>query len=205
MLYLPSLKNVIADFLSRPTSPPELSGTITAVADPVDFEAIAAKKNRCAETLHLLGSSSLKLAFRQAGAQHLVGNVSTEVFRPLVQTKFCKDIFCICTEFPTLLGGRPLGALCLLVLSGAPSLTTSPAGQNSACTASRSRSTATSACYRSPSSFPSGGLLISTLTWWVLYNTVVVVTTFSRSLIAHPSGRKQSPFLKHPRRRVHVL
>jgi hypothetical protein len=61
------------------------------------------------------------------------------------------------------------------------------------------------ACCRSPSPSLSGVLLISTLTWWALYSTVVVATTFSRSLIAHQSGWKQFPLLKHLRRRVHVL
>jgi hypothetical protein len=36
------------------------------VADPVDFEVMAAEQNRCAETQQLLGGSSLKLAFPQA-------------------------------------------------------------------------------------------------------------------------------------------
>jgi hypothetical protein len=38
-------------------------------ADPVDFEAMAAEKNRCADMQRLLGGSSLKIAFQQAGAQ----------------------------------------------------------------------------------------------------------------------------------------
>ncbi len=50
MLYLPVLKNVVADFLSRP-SPPEPTGNVAAAAaaDPVDFEAMAAEQNSCAE------------------------------------------------------------------------------------------------------------------------------------------------------------
>jgi hypothetical protein len=150
----------------------------------------------------LLGGSSLKLAFRQAGAQRLVENVSAGVFRPIIPVNFrIYTFFGICTAFPTL-GGWPLGALCLLGLSSAASPPTSPAGQNPACTASRARSTATPACCRSPSPSLSGSLLISTLTWWALYSTAVVATTFSRSLIAHPSGWKQFPLLKHPRRRL---
>jgi hypothetical protein len=64
MLYLPGLKNIVADFLSQP-SPPELTGIVAAAAaaDPVDFEAMAAEQNSCAETQRLLGGTSLKLAF----------------------------------------------------------------------------------------------------------------------------------------------
>ncbi len=91
MLYLPSLKNVVADFLSRP-SPPEPTGTV-AVADPVNFEAMAAKQNSCAETQRLLGGTSLQLAFHQEGTHCLAGDVSTGVFRPIVPQKFCRDIF----------------------------------------------------------------------------------------------------------------
>jgi hypothetical protein len=89
MLYLPGHKNVVADFLSRP-SPPGPNGTVAAAAeaDPVDFEAMAAEQNSCAETQSLLGGTSLKLAFRQAGAHRLAGDVSTGVFRPIVSQKF---------------------------------------------------------------------------------------------------------------------
>jgi hypothetical protein len=54
-----------------------------AAADPVDFEAMAAEQNSFAETQRLLGGTSLKLAFRQAGAHRLAGGVSTSVFVPL--------------------------------------------------------------------------------------------------------------------------
>jgi hypothetical protein len=61
-LYLPGLKNDIADFLSRPS--PESTETVaaTAAADPVDFVKMAAEQNCCAEMQHLLGGSALKLA-----------------------------------------------------------------------------------------------------------------------------------------------
>ncbi len=88
MLYLPGLKNVIHNFLSCPPPPPPLlepPGAVAATteADPVDFEAMAAEQNRCAETQHLLGGSSLKIAFQQAGAQCLVGGASTGIFTQL--------------------------------------------------------------------------------------------------------------------------
>jgi hypothetical protein len=49
MLYLPGLKNVVADFLSRPpkpSSPPESAETVaaSAAADPVDFKALDAEQ-----------------------------------------------------------------------------------------------------------------------------------------------------------------
>jgi hypothetical protein len=56
--------------------------------DPVDFEAMAAKQNSCAETQRLLGGTSLKLAFSQAGAHRLAGDDSTGVFCPIVPQKF---------------------------------------------------------------------------------------------------------------------
>jgi hypothetical protein len=64
MLYLPGLKNVVANFLS--CSNQATTGSIAAVspADSVDFEEMAAEQNRCSETQRLLGGTSLKLAFR---------------------------------------------------------------------------------------------------------------------------------------------
>jgi hypothetical protein len=53
---------------------------------------MAAEQNRCPETQRLLGSTSLKLAFRQTGAQRLAGDVSTGNFRPIVPLKFRKNI-----------------------------------------------------------------------------------------------------------------
>ncbi len=54
---------------------------------------MAAEQNRCPETQLLLGGTSLKLAFRQTGAQCLAGNVSTGNFRPIVPLKLRKNIF----------------------------------------------------------------------------------------------------------------
>jgi hypothetical protein len=57
----------------------------------VDLEEMAAEQSRFLETQHLLGGTSLKLAFRQTGAQRLAGDVSN--FRPIVPLKFRKNIF----------------------------------------------------------------------------------------------------------------
>jgi hypothetical protein len=54
---------------------------------------MAVEHNRCTEMQHLLGGSSLKLAFQQAGAQRLVGNISMEVFHPIVPAKLKNNIF----------------------------------------------------------------------------------------------------------------
>jgi hypothetical protein len=74
---------------------PLSTGTVaaTAVADPVDFEEMDAEQNRCPETQRLLGSTSLKFAFRRTGAQRLAGDISTGTFCPIVPLKFRKDIF----------------------------------------------------------------------------------------------------------------
>jgi hypothetical protein len=61
--------------------------------DPVGFEDIAAEQNCFAETQCLLLGSSLKIAFQQAGAQCLVGNISTGFFLPVVPEKFRKNVF----------------------------------------------------------------------------------------------------------------
>jgi hypothetical protein len=53
MLYLPGLKNVVANFLSHPSPPPPRSAEkvpTSVAADHVDFEAMAPKQNCCAET-----------------------------------------------------------------------------------------------------------------------------------------------------------
>jgi hypothetical protein len=92
LLYLPGLKNVVADFLSHPNQTATESVAATLAADPVNFEEMATEKNRCPET-HLLGGPSLILAFRQTGAQRRVGDVSTCNFRPFVPLKFRKTIF----------------------------------------------------------------------------------------------------------------
>jgi hypothetical protein len=91
--YLPGLTNVVADFLSRPA--PQATGSVaaTSAADPVDLEEMAAEQHRCPETQRLLGGTSLKIAFRQTGAQCLAGDVSTGTFRPIVPLKFRKAIF----------------------------------------------------------------------------------------------------------------
>ncbi len=84
LLYLPGLKNVVADFLSCPNQTTTGSVAATSAEDPVDLEEMAAKQNSCPEMQRLLGGTVLKLAFCQTGAQHLAGDVSTGNFRPIV-------------------------------------------------------------------------------------------------------------------------
>jgi hypothetical protein len=45
ILYLPGLKNVVADFSSRPNKTTAGSVAATSAADPVDFEEMAAEQN----------------------------------------------------------------------------------------------------------------------------------------------------------------
>jgi hypothetical protein len=90
LLYLPGLKNAVADFY--PNHPPS-TGTVAAraAADPVDFEEMAAKQNRCPEMRRLLGGTSLKLALRQTGAQRLAGDMH---FSPNCPPQVQKRYFC---------------------------------------------------------------------------------------------------------------
>ncbi len=93
LLYLPGLKNVVANFLSCPNQSTTGSIAATSAADPVDFEEMAAEQNCCLETQRLLGGTSLKPPFLKTGAQRLAGDVSTDNFRPIVPLKFRKSIF----------------------------------------------------------------------------------------------------------------
>ncbi len=168
MLYLPELKNVVADFLSPPSpSLPKASATLAALAvvDPIDFEAMAAEQNHCAETQRLLSGSSLQLAFCPAGAQRLAADVSTGIFHPIVPQKFRKDIFSIFTTFH-IPGGSPPGAWYLLGLSGEDWPATSLPGRGPASTASKPRSIATCTCSSSQSPSHSNVFLTFTSMWW---------------------------------------
>jgi hypothetical protein len=148
---------------------------------------MAAEQNCCAETQCLLGGSSLKLAFRQAGAKCLVGDVTMEFFRPIVPAKFRKIFFLHLHSLshPVRLASRRLVSS-RFVWHNLANDTTIWAKSCLHC--QRIKIHRHTSLLRSPSPFPSGSLLISTLTWWALYNTVLVATTFSRTLIAHPSG-----------------
>jgi hypothetical protein len=88
LLYLPGLKNVVADFLFRPNQTTTGSVTAMSAADSVDFEEMATEQNRCPERQHFLGNTSLKFAFRQTGAKRLAGDVSTGNFRPMIKSDF---------------------------------------------------------------------------------------------------------------------
>ncbi len=92
MLYLPGLQNVLANFLSRPTSVPGNVAAVTAIV-PANVEEMAVEQNRYSEMQRLLGGTSLAIAFLKVGNQHLVSNVSTGVFHPVVPTKYQKYIF----------------------------------------------------------------------------------------------------------------
>jgi hypothetical protein len=108
ILYLPGLKNVVTDFLSRPNQTTAGSVAATSAADPVDFKGMAAEQNRCPETQRLLSGTSLKVAFRQTGAQRLAGDVSTGNFRPIVPLKFRKTFLSIFTMSLTSGGSPPV-------------------------------------------------------------------------------------------------
>ncbi len=93
LLYLPGLKNVVAEFLSCPNQTTTGSVAPVLAADPVDFEEMATEQNHCLEMQRLLGSRSLKLAFRQTGARRPAEHFSTGNFRPIFPKKFRKTIF----------------------------------------------------------------------------------------------------------------
>jgi hypothetical protein len=95
MLYLPGLKNVAPIFLSCPSpSPPRSAETVTAsaAADPVNFEAMAAKQT--AAQKHSACSVAHPSNWLSA---HQVPNASLAMFQqaflPHCSPKFRKDIF----------------------------------------------------------------------------------------------------------------
>ncbi len=105
------------------------TGSVAAMlaADPVDFKEMAAEQNRCPETQRLLGGTSLKLAFRQTGAQRLAGDDTTGNFRPIFPSNSGKAFLIIFTIL-LILGGLPPIVLFHLGLCGAVFTTMSPAG-----------------------------------------------------------------------------
>jgi hypothetical protein len=143
-LYLPLLTDVFADFLSRPNQTATGSVSAASVADPVDFKEIAAEQNRCPETQRLLGDTSLKLAFRQTGTQHLAGDASTANFHPIVPLNSEKPFLTVSTMLLTP-GGLPPVILFHLCLCGAVFPATAPHGPAGVWPASGARFTTTHA------------------------------------------------------------
>ncbi len=94
---LPGLKNVVTDFLSRPNQITAGSVAAASATDPVDFKEMAAEQNRCPETQRLLGGTSLKLAFRQTGAQRLAGTFPQAIFAQLFPSNSEKTFLIIFT------------------------------------------------------------------------------------------------------------
>ncbi len=161
---LPGLKNVVTDFLSRQNQTTTGSVAATSAADPVDFQEMAAEQNRCPETQRLLGVTSLKLAFRQTGAQRLAGDVSTGTFRPIVPLKFRKTFLILFTMLLTP-GGSPPVVLFHLGLCGAVFPSMSPPVAAGVWPASGARSTATHAWSPSPPPSLNGVFLTCMLIW----------------------------------------
>jgi hypothetical protein len=164
LLYLPSLKNVVADFLSRPNQTTTGSVAAMSAADPVNFKEMAAEQNRCPETQRLLGGASFELAFRQTGAQRLAGDVSTGNFCPVVPYKFRKTFLIIFTMLLTP-GGSPPIVLFHPGLCGTVFPATSLPGTAGVWPASGARSTAIHAWSPNPSPSPNSVFLTSMLIW----------------------------------------
>jgi hypothetical protein len=205
ILYLPGLKNVVADFLCAPTKQPLDQSPPRRWQIQWIFEEMAAEQNRCPETQRLLGGTNLKLAFRQTGAQRLAGDVSTGNFCPIVPLKFRKNIFLINFTMLLTLGGSPPVILFHLGLCGAVFPATSSPGPAGVWPASGARSTATHAWSPSPSPSRNGVFLIYMLISWAHCSTVIILILFSPSLIARPNGWKPSPFQKLLRRHAQKL
>jgi hypothetical protein len=165
---------------------------------------MSTEQNRCPETQRLLGSTSLKLAFRQTGAQCLAGDVSIGNFRPIVPLKFIKIII---DNFHNVAnpGALPPVVLFHLGLCGVVFPVTSPPGPAGGWPASQARSTTTHACSPNPSPSPNCVFLTYMFIWWALCSTVIILIIFLPLLIVRPNGWKSSLFQKHSRRHAQKL
>jgi hypothetical protein len=179
-------------FLSRPlpesTDPVEFEEmAATTAADPVEFEEMAAKQNCCAKMQRLLGDTSLKLAFRQTGAQCLAGDTSIGAFRPIVPQKFRKDIFTHNVAHPGRLASHRIisSGLVWRRLSSNITTWTWPA--------SGARSTATHALPPEPSPSHSDVFLTSMLIWWAHCSIVTVLIIFFTIIDCTPKWMEAVP------------
>jgi hypothetical protein len=194
---LPGLKNVVADFLSRP--PQQTTGSVaaTTAADPVDFEEMAAEQHCCPETQCLLCCTSLKLAFCQTGTQRQAGDVSTGTFHPIVPLNSEKPFLIISTMLLTP-GGLPPIILFHPGLCGADFPASSPPGPAGVWPARGARSTAIHAWPPNPSQSLNSIFLTFKWIWWAHCSIVTISIIFLLLLIAHPNGWKLFHFLKRP-------
>jgi hypothetical protein len=158
---------------------------------------MAAEQNCCPETQRLLGSTSLKLAFCQTGAQCLAGDVFTGNFQPIVPLKFRKSIF---DNFHNVALPRRLTSHHIIssrfVWRGHSSDVTAWASGCLACLRGKIH------CHTRLVPLP---IPIPQRLWWALYSTVISVIIFLLLLIARPSGWKPSPFQKRPRQHAQKL
>jgi hypothetical protein len=165
---------------------------------------MASEQNSSAETQRLLGSTSLKLALHQTGAQRLADDVSIGVFHPVFPLKFRKDIFCIFITVLTL-GGSPPVVLFHPGLCGACNPVTSPARPTGVWPASRARSTATHAWLPNPSPSHNGVFLTFMWIWWAYYNTVCISFSYIFNIIDRTSKWMEAIHLSETSLGFHVL
>jgi hypothetical protein len=186
LLYLPGLKNVVADCLTYPQ--PTGSVATTMAADPVGFEEMVAEQNRYAETQRLLGGTSLKLAFCQTGT-HLAGDVSTGVFS-LFHSNSEKTFSIIFIMLLTPGGFSPI-ILFHPGLCGVDYSATSPPGPARVWPASG----AAHSWPPNPSPSLNGIFLTFMWIWWAHYSTVTASIIFLPFLITHQMDGSYSNFL----------
>ncbi len=74
---------------SNNDGPPQAPATAPAA---IDFQALAASQQSCPEVAAMSSSPSLQIVRRPAGDAHLLGDISTGTFRPLVPPIFRQTV-----------------------------------------------------------------------------------------------------------------
>jgi hypothetical protein len=191
--HLPGPKNVVADALSRPSSPPMpctavSTAPITLFPLPLSYSEIAQEQQRCPTIPLLQALPSLHISsIPLSPTLNLLGDVSTPTFRPLILKPSDNKFSSMFIPSATLVLGLPV-AYFPPVSCGKGWRGTSTSGPGNAFPVKLPRSTSTFLCLLHPFLFLPAVFLTFTLTLSALYLPLKGTPTYSQSLTAPPAG-----------------